>query len=57
MNEKYFSETAKMIPRVESATSDFVDSKSVTGNNSLENSPQSSELELKSLVNCVETDI
>lgn len=57
MDEKYFSETAKMIPRVESATSDFVDSKSVTGNNSLENSPQSSELELKSLVNCVETDI
>lgn len=50
------SETMKMIPRIESATSDFVDSKS-SSNSLIDHSRQSSALELKSLVNCVETDI
>ncbi|KAH9426561.1 hypothetical protein DERP_002660 [Dermatophagoides pteronyssinus] len=58
LDEKMYlnSETMKMIPRIESATSDFVDSKS-SSNSLIDHSRQSSALELKSLVNCVETDI
>lgn len=45
----------RMIPRVESETSDLCDSKSE--NNSLENSPKTSTIELKRLVDATETCI
>ena len=44
-----------MIPRVDSATSDLGDSKS--DENSLQDSPPSSTIELDSLLNSAETDI